>query len=154
MHGGVDELLMRAVLIPRTAVSFDHLRASFDQDVDGATSAEAVWLVTSAWLHAGRSEEVRAAIEQIRAGFATLPTSDLIRGVADVLEARLQLSLGNGRGRRALAPRRAGAAPPMRAMWWVRRGLRLLDQAGLATPDESAEAGGSRLGSASWSGEP
>ena len=87
MHRGIDELMMQAGTIPRTEVSFDHLAVSFDQDVDGPTSSEAVWLVASGWLEAGRYDDVRSAIERIRAGFATLPTSDLIRGVVDLLEA-------------------------------------------------------------------
>jgi hypothetical protein len=69
MHRGIDELLMRAGVADRTAVSLDHLRASFHQDVDGATSSEAVWLVISTWLDAGRDDDVRSAIAQFRAGF-------------------------------------------------------------------------------------
>ena len=83
MHRGIDELMMRRVPSRGLEVSFDHLAVSFDQDVDGPTSSEAVWLVTSGWLEAGRYDDVRSAIERIRAGFATLPTSDLIRGVVD-----------------------------------------------------------------------
>jgi class 3 adenylate cyclase len=139
MHRGVDEILMRAGLVARNEVSLDHLRASFHQDVDSATSAEAVWLVTSSWLDAGRSKDVRSAVEQIRAGFTTLPTSDLIRGVVDVLEARVRLEDGTGD---AVALSRSGLAylRGMRAAWWIRRALRLLEAAGHATPAEVAEA--------------
>ena len=139
MHRGIDELVMRAGTLARTEVSFDRLAVSFDQDVDGPTSSEAVWLVTSGWLQAGRYEDVRSAIERIRAGFATLPTSDLIRGVVELLEAHLRLCDRSGD---AVEPARSGLTlvRGMRATWWVRRALRLLERAGGATPDELAEA--------------
>jgi class 3 adenylate cyclase len=138
MHAGLDVLLMRAGLKADAEISFDHLRVSFDQDVDGATSSEAVWLVASRWLDASRSADVRSAIAQIRAGFLTLPTSDLIRGVVDVLEARLLLGAGSD----AIEMLRSGLGllRGMRAAWWTRRAIRLLEAAGDTTPEELAEA--------------
>jgi len=139
MHRGIDEIFMRAGLRPRTEVSLEHVRASFDQDVDNATSAEAVWLVTSTWLEEGRYQDVRSAVRQIRGGFATLPTSDLIRGVVEILEARMLLLEGMGEATERL---RLGLrlARAIRATLWGCRALRLLQEAGLATPEEVAEA--------------
>ncbi len=139
MHRGIDELLMRTGLIPWSDVSFDHLRASFDQDVDGATSSEAVWMVASTWLAGGRSEDVEALVDQVRAGFETLPTSDLIRGVIDIVEGRLRLATDTVG---AVESFRSGlrSVRDMRAAWWVRRALRLLEAAEAATPAEVAEA--------------
>jgi hypothetical protein len=98
-----------------------------------------VWLVTSAWLAAGRLDHVEAAVARIRDGFPRLPTSDLIRGVVDVIEGHRRLRDGRPGAADVL---RSGLAlvRGMRATWWVRRAIRLLEAAGSATPEELAEA--------------
>ena len=98
-----------------------------------------VWLVATAWLDGGRSHDVRVTISRIRAGFLTLPTSDLIRGVVELLEARLRLAEGR---HDPVEPLRIGLPRlrGMRATWWVRRSLRLLEVVGAATPEELDEA--------------
>lgn len=147
MHGGIDVILRRAGLIPESTIPFEHLRVSFEQDVDGATGTEAVWRILAAWIEAGRWGDVEAAVERIRDGFPSFPTTDLVRGAIDVVEGSLCLRRSEGDAASKLRSG-LGRLRTMRATWWIRRALRLLEVAGAATAAEIAEAAAieSRLG--------
>jgi hypothetical protein len=139
MHGGMDVILQQAGLVPEATISFEHLRDSFEQDIDGATATEAVWRILASWTEAGRWGDVDAAVERIRDGFPGFPTTDLARGAIDIVEGSLRLRRSEGDAVGAL---RSGLelVRAMRATWWVRRALRLLEIAGAATAAELAEA--------------
>jgi hypothetical protein len=143
MHIGLDVILQQARMTPEATIPFEHLRASFEQDVDGATGTEAVWRILAAWIEAGRWGDVDAAVELIRAGFPSFPTTDLVRGAIDVVDGALGVRRADADADAdAVETLRSGLSRlrTMRATWWVRRALRLLETAGAATDDELDEA--------------
>lgn len=132
---------IRAGLSPMTLPDPDRLLPSFESEPGGPSLLSAIEDVVEAWLAAGELDAVRGALERTDRALAAAPdASSLARGCATYLRTRLTVAQGSGGGdverlaRLALESFRHGSAP-----WWIAKSLRVLEAAGLASDDESAE---------------
>src|SRR5205823_4979896 len=97
----------------------------------------AIEIVVGSWLDAGDYEGAGLALDRMRARLGVREATGLARGVEALLRARLLLAREDVGGATVEANRAVAA---LRAPWWRAKAIRLLEQAGAASPSVVEEA--------------
>jgi class 3 adenylate cyclase/tetratricopeptide (TPR) repeat protein len=113
--------------------------ASFDLDHAGPSWLAAVETLGEVWLGAGEHEAATLALDRMRARLVSQRSSALARATEALLRARLLLARGDDLAAAGAADR-ALAELGDRAPWWRAKAIRVLEQAGAASPDQLEEA--------------
>jgi hypothetical protein len=139
MRRAIDLILADAGIVQSATHDLASLLHSFDQELDNASTLEAVWVTIDAWVRAGDRVAAATAVEHVVRGVERPESSLFIRGAAAVMLGGVATSDGDpmalGHIRDGIAHLRA-----VGARWWLRRALRMLAAAGAASTGESEEA--------------
>ncbi len=119
----------------------------FDMDHGGPSWVAGLETVGDAWLRAGELEAVEEALARMRGSLSSRSSTVLSRATEAILRARLAFARADV-GAAVAAATETVANTLGRAPWWRAKAIRLLEQAGGADPQLTAEAKAieSRLG--------
>jgi hypothetical protein len=140
MHGGLDDRLSRAGLIPAVDVDPEDLLPAWDESQGMPSWHAAVEAIMGGWLAAGREDAARRLLERIASWHDHPTTEALGRGSEAIMRARLLVAGGDRVAALAAARQALDEFRRCRAPWWVVRSLRMLDSLGEASREEIEEA--------------